>query len=73
MNKLKTSVLSMKWAKKYIKSSNEDIQKDVDYLKEKYKMMDEDYIKMVVGLQFLGTREYVNRTFGGNDDDKSKI
>ena len=73
MNKLKTSVLSMKWARKYVKTSNEDIQKDIDYLKDKYKMQDEDYIKLVVGMQFLGTREYVDRKFGGNDDDKATI
>ena len=36
-------------------------------------MQDEDYIKLVVGMQFLGTREYVNRTFGGNDDGKGSV
>ena len=55
---------SMKWSRHYARLPDGDIAKDVDYLKDKYKMTDDDYVRFMIAMQIIGVRAYVERTGG---------
>lgn len=71
MSELTAAYFTTKWTKKFIHNKDNEIQQAIEDLRSKYSMSNEDYIKMMVGMQILGTRSYVERKFGGQDGNNS--
>ena len=61
MDKAKLTIFTLKWSNKYARSPDSIINIDMEIIKEKYNISDEDYAKFLIGTQILGMREYLKR------------
>jgi len=61
-------VIAAKYVIQFRKKKDEELELMLDQLKDKYKITDEDYVKMNVAITFMTDKEILKHTEKDNDE-----
>lgn len=61
-------VIAAKYVIQFRKKKDEELELMLDQLKDKYKITDEDYVKMNVAITFMTDKEILKHTDKDNDE-----